>query len=86
MWTALEFYLKYVLPHKDEIRRGVFRYASLDMLPEWDAVRGLQFENLIVNNFNEVIPHLGIGNSTYTRQLRLAELRGIPVNIGQCRT
>lgn len=55
--------LKYVLPHKDEIRRGAFKCVSLDLLPEWEAIRGLQFENLVVNNFSEVIPHLGIGNS-----------------------
>ena len=57
------FYLKYVLPHKDEIRRGSFRCVSLDLLPEWESVRGLQFENLIVNNSSDIIPHLGIGNS-----------------------
>lgn len=57
------FYLRYVLPHKEEIRRGSFKCASLELLPEWEAVRGLQFENLIVNNFSEVIPHLGLGNS-----------------------
>lgn len=57
------FYLKYVMPHKDEIRRGAFSCVSLDLLPEWESVCGLQFENLIVNNFAEVIPHLGIGNS-----------------------
>lgn len=83
------FYLKYVLPHKDEIRRGVFRCASLDMLPEWDAVRGLQFENLIVNNFNEVIPHLGIGNSIVlsaapyrnTRKVLGSNARGVQIDL-----
>lgn len=57
------FYLKYVLPHKEEIKRGVFKCADIEMLPEWDAIRGLQFENLVVNNYNEIIPHLGLGSA-----------------------
>ncbi len=28
----------------------IFRGITLDQLPEWDTVLGLQFENLIVNN------------------------------------
>lgn len=57
------FYLKYVLPRKSEIDRGVFQYTALEQLPEWDAVRGLQFENLIVNNYRCLLPFLHIGNS-----------------------
>ena len=57
------FYLKYVLPRKSEIERGVFRYASLEQLPEWDAIRGLQFENLIVNNYRGLLPFLHVGGS-----------------------
>ena len=34
----VRFYLKYVLPRKSEIDRGVFRYASLDQLPEIDLL------------------------------------------------
>ena len=59
----VRFYLKFVLPRKSEIERGVFQYASLDQLPEWDAIRGLQFENLIVNNYREILPYLHLGNS-----------------------
>lgn len=57
------FYLKYVRPHFGEIKRGAFRYSSLSQLPEWDSIRGLQFENLIVNNYKDLIPFLGIGNA-----------------------
>ena len=46
------------------IMRGSYRFASLASLPEWNAVMGLQFENLIVNNAMELVPYLGIGNST----------------------
>lgn len=83
------FYLKYVLPHKEQIRRGAFRCASLDLLPEWESVRGLQFENLIVNNFAEVIPHLGLGNSIvvsaapYRNSRRAAKgaLKGVQIDL-----
>ena len=58
------FYLKYVMPHKSEIETGTYRHASLDHLPEWNAVMGLQFENLIVNNAMDVAACIGMGNAT----------------------
>jgi len=57
------FYLKYIAAHKAEIERGVFRYVSLEHLPGWNTVMGLQFENLIVNNAMELVPFLGLGNA-----------------------
>ena len=36
---------------------------SLESLPGWDSVLGLQFENLIVNNAMSLIPYLHLGNS-----------------------
>lgn len=58
------FYLKYILPHRSEIVRGAYRFASLSGLPEWNAVMGLQFENLIVNNAMDLLPWLHVGNAT----------------------
>lgn len=82
------FYLKYVRPHKEEIKRGAFKCASLDMMPEWESVRGLQFENLIVNNYAELIPHLGIGQSIivsaapYRNSRKSASgLRGVQIDL-----
>ena len=57
------FYLKYVKPRKQQIESGSFRFVSLATLPEWNAVMGLQFENLIVNNAMSLIPYLHLGNS-----------------------
>lgn len=57
------FYLKYVMPHKAEIESGTFRYVSVEHLPEWNTVMGLQFENLIVNNAMELLPHIGLVNT-----------------------
>jgi len=60
----VRFYLKYVSPHRAEIERGVFRYATLGALPEWSTIMGLQFENLIVNNAMALVPFLHLGNAT----------------------
>ena len=57
------FYLKYVMPRKTQIEAGSFKFASLGTLPEWTAVMGLQFENLIVNNAMSLLPYLHLGNS-----------------------
>ena len=57
------FYLKYLAPHKREIAMGSYSYRSIESLPEWQSVMGLQFENLIVNNAMSIIPYLHLGNA-----------------------
>lgn len=52
------FYLKYVLPHETEIRSDTYLFESLEYLPGWESVLGLQFENLVVNNFRELVKPL----------------------------
>ncbi len=54
------FYLKYILPRKESIRNGLYRHVALNGLPGWDAVMGLQFENLVVNNMARLAPLLGL--------------------------
>ena len=49
------FYLKYVLPHETEILSDTYLFDSLESLPGWDSILGLQFENLVVNNFRELV-------------------------------
>ena len=56
------FYLKYVAPRKMQIEMGSYNFVSLAALPDWNAVMGLQFENLIVNNAMSLLPFLHIGN------------------------
>ena len=58
------FYLRYIEPKKVQIETGTFHFASLDALPEWNGVMGLQFENLVVNNAMELLPYLHIGGAT----------------------
>ena len=54
------FYLHHVEPHAKAISAGLFQYGSLDGLKGWSAIRGLQFENLVVSNFKALLPILGI--------------------------
>jgi uncharacterized protein len=46
----LRFYLKYIEPYKAKIESSTFRFKSLAILPGWDAIMALQFENLVLNN------------------------------------
>lgn len=52
------FYLKYIMPHRHLIEGGVNPFQSLEGLPGWDAILGLQFENLVLNNVVSLIPKL----------------------------
>lgn len=57
------FYLHYILPNERAIKSGTFRFTSMEGLPGWSAIMGLQFENLVLNNATRLLPLLGIGNS-----------------------
>ena len=54
------FYLKYIEPHETEIRSGRFAKIDPEGLPGWDAVMGLQFENLILNNVDRLLLKMGL--------------------------
>ena len=49
------FYLKYIEPSKEAIDADSFAFAGLDQFVGWDADLGYQFENLVVNNFRELL-------------------------------
>ena len=57
------FFLKYIAPHKQEIEYGSYVFSSIEQLPGWDAIMGLQFENLVVNNSQQLVRLLGVGNA-----------------------
>ena len=57
------FYLRCVEPRKNEISVGGYRFASVEQLPGWDAIMGLAFENLIVNNWAELLSRIGVGSA-----------------------
>ena len=54
------FFLRYVAPRLPEIEAGTFAFAGVDLLPGWDAMMGLQFENLVLNNFASLVPLLNL--------------------------
>lgn len=56
----LHFYLKYIAPHLSKIKKGQFQDISLPSLPNWDAVIGLQFEKIVLNNRKLIYKALGI--------------------------
>ncbi len=53
------FFVKYVVPHADEIRSGAYRFTQLDLLPGWQTIMGLQFENLVYANLPRILDRLG---------------------------
>ncbi len=57
------FYMKYIEPIKDVIDRDAFTFGSLDSLDGWDAIMGLQFENLVLANLGDLVARLGLGNA-----------------------
>ena len=57
------FYLRCVEPRKSEIAMGGFRFASVEQLTGWDSIMGLAFENLVVNNWTELLPLMGVGSA-----------------------
>ncbi len=46
----LRFYFKYIEKNLNRIEQDSFHYKSLNTLPEWSVIMGLQFENLVLNN------------------------------------
>ena len=68
------FYLKCIEPVKDVIDDGSFAFVSLDQFEGWNVDMGFAFENLIVNNYRELLPHLHLDRvlivsaSPYCRQ------------------
>ena len=52
------FYLKYVEPSKESIDADAFAFSGLEQFKGWETDMGLQFENLVVNNFRELLAPL----------------------------
>lgn len=46
----LRFYLKYIDKNITKINLNEYHMKSLALLPEWNTIMGLQFENLVLNN------------------------------------
>lgn len=46
----LRFYLKYMAPKMNRIKKGQYSDVSTSSLPGWSSIIGFQFENLVLNN------------------------------------
>jgi uncharacterized protein len=46
----IRFYLKYIEKNRSKIERNAFAFKSLTTLPEWNSIMGLQCENLVLHN------------------------------------
>lgn len=46
----IRFYLKYIDKNQIKIDNNEFSFKSLSLLPNWESIMGLQFENLILKN------------------------------------
>lgn len=62
----LRFYLKYIEPKRTAIQNGSYDCVSLDDLPGWGTIMGLQFENLVRNNVSSLLPLIGMGDAVVT--------------------
>lgn len=60
------YYLKLIEPVKGMIDAGGYRFTSLAKTEGWQAVMGLAFENLVVNNYVELLDHLHLGGACVT--------------------
>ena len=54
------FYLKYIEPSRGLIKRNAYRFMSVEQLPGWNSMLGLQFEALVYNNMNLLLRWLGL--------------------------
>lgn len=60
------FYIKYIEPMKRIIDDGAFDCVSLEALEGIETVLGLAFENLVVNNYRELIPLINLKGTLVT--------------------
>ncbi len=54
------FYLKYVEPQRGFIKKGVYNFVSVEQLPGWNALMGLQFESLVCGNLAAILKALNL--------------------------
>ncbi len=54
----LRFYLKYIEPHRNQIEKNHIKTLP----PAWLTIMGIQFENLVLNNFHRLYEILGLSD------------------------
>ncbi len=56
----LRFYVKYIQPNIPKIEKDRFENHSITALPGWACIMGLQIENLVLNNMDQINALIGI--------------------------
>lgn len=56
----VRFFLKYISPNEEQIKKNIFKFTNIETLFNWDIISGFQFENLILNNIEIVLQELHI--------------------------
>jgi AAA+ ATPase superfamily predicted ATPase len=56
----LRFYLKFISPRLNKIKKNQFTDVAITSLTNWESIIGLQFENLVLNNRKLIHHVLGI--------------------------
>lgn len=80
------FFLKYINPNTTVIDLDSFAFSSLEALPGWSSILGLQFENLVFNNLRAILPRLGLAHTLITsaapwRQLPTTRKKGCQIDL-----
>lgn len=81
------FYLKYVEPHRDIIRKNVYEFSSLSTFPGLDSILGLQFETLVLNHVETFFDKLGLNRARilslgpWLQPPRKNETQGVQVDL-----
>ena len=71
----VRFYLQTILPRRGMIEDGTYRFESLERLPGWDSILGMQFENLILGALPSLVSKLHLDNA---RILSMSPFRKYP--------
>ena len=58
----LRFYLKYIAPVAEQVKKGLYRQVPLESFHAWDSIIGLQFENLVLDNLDGILDTLDLAN------------------------
>ena len=56
------FYLRYLEPVRDMIDADSYQFSGLEQFSGWETDLGFQFENLVLNNFRQILKPLHLEN------------------------
>lgn len=51
----IRFYIKYILSNVPKIKSGKFNSISMNSLPGWSSIMGIQIENLVIHNRDSLL-------------------------------